>query len=90
MLGSAAIAAMMEVRITAELSAAAGSAGGAGAGTAAGASGALPGFLHTAFSRAMGQSEYLPAAVIALGMVAALFLVSARRDAARKAAAAQG
>ncbi|MYM19295.1 DHA2 family efflux MFS transporter permease subunit [Brevibacterium sp. 5221] len=89
-LGSAAIAAMMEVRITAELSAAAGSAGGAGAGTAAGASGALPGFLHTAFSRAMGQSEYLPAAVIALGMVAALFLVSARRDAARKAAAAQG
>jgi len=68
-LGSAAIAALMQARITAEV----------GAGAAEGGSqfggGTMPPAVAEGFSAAMGQSMFLPAAVALIGLVAALFFV---------------
>ncbi|WP_395398375.1 MFS transporter [Arthrobacter sp. UC242_113] len=71
-LGSAAIAVLMQARLAAELPAAPGGATG-GAGEAGGFGGQLPPALHEGFSTAMGQSIMLPAAVIVLGAAVALF-----------------
>ncbi len=67
-LGSAAVAALMDARVAAQLppgassSAAAGSMGG----------GALPDFLRDGFNSAMAESLLLPAAVLVLGLAAVL------------------
>ncbi|MCY0904495.1 DHA2 family efflux MFS transporter permease subunit [Arthrobacter sp. H14-L1] len=70
-LGSAAIAALMQSRLAAELPK-------MGAGGAQSKSmefaGSLPPALHAGFSSAMGQSIMLPAAVIIIGAVVAIFL----------------
>lgn len=75
-LGSAAIAVLMQARLAAELPAA-GAQGEPGAGGPAGEAisfgGLLPEALHQGFSTAMGQSIMLPAAVIVLGAAVALF-----------------
>ncbi|WP_083528032.1 DHA2 family efflux MFS transporter permease subunit [Curtobacterium ammoniigenes] len=71
-LGSAGIAALIEARITANFPSHAGSAGGATGASAQ--SGILPEFLKLPFSAAMGQSLVLPAAVVVIAVVAALFL----------------
>jgi EmrB/QacA subfamily drug resistance transporter len=71
-LGSAAIAVLMQARLAAELPAAPGGAPGSG-GEAGGFGGQLPPALHDGFSTAMGQSIMLPAAVIVLGAAVALF-----------------
>ena len=75
-LGSAAIAVLMQARLAAELPAA-GAPGEPGAGGPAGEAvsfgGLLPEALHQGFSTAMGQSIMLPAAVIVLGAAVALF-----------------
>ncbi|TWP34580.1 MFS transporter [Leekyejoonella antrihumi] len=68
-LGSAAIAALMESRLTAHL-------GAAGAGMSGGVGGRLPAPVRDGFARAMGESLYLPAAVIFLGFIAALFFTN--------------
>ncbi|MFD5598823.1 DHA2 family efflux MFS transporter permease subunit [Leucobacter sp. NPDC058333] len=68
-LGSAAIAALMQARITAELG---GAAGGAGAGEA-GMSGQLPEVAREGFSTAMGQSLLLPVAAIVVGAIISLW-----------------
>ena len=65
-LGSAAIAALMQARIAAELP-------GSADFSAGGGSGAMPGFVAEGFSAAMGQSMFLPAAVAIVGIVASLF-----------------
>lgn len=87
-LGSAAMALMMQARIAAEMPA--GGAGGSGGGAGSGAGGAgsadssfglLPESLHAGFSAAMAQSLLLPAAVVLLGAAIALFF--ARRGKAR-------
>ncbi|HET9498832.1 MAG TPA: DHA2 family efflux MFS transporter permease subunit [Marmoricola sp.] len=66
-LGSAGIAVLMEARLAAELPSIPGSTPGeAGAGV-------LPPGLQDAFAAAMGQSLLLPAAVLLIGWVAALF-----------------
>jgi EmrB/QacA subfamily drug resistance transporter len=65
-LGSAAIAVLMQSRIAAELPAAAGSSASAEGG------GTLPTILHAGFSTAMAQSLLLPAAVVLIGLVAVL------------------
>ncbi|WP_081710135.1 DHA2 family efflux MFS transporter permease subunit [Arthrobacter sp. 35W] len=71
-LGSAAIAALIQSRLAAELpAAAAGSSGMEFAGT-------LPPALHAGFSTAMGQSILLPAAVVLLGAAAAVFFAKPR------------
>jgi EmrB/QacA subfamily drug resistance transporter len=70
-LGSAAIAVLMQARLAAELPAAPGAPGGSG--EAGGFGGQLPPALHDGFSTAMGQSIMLPAAVIVLGAAVALF-----------------
>jgi len=69
-LGSAAIAVLIQARLAAELPAAPGASGGS-APMAFG--GSLPEALHEGFSTAMGQSILLPAAVILLGAAVALF-----------------
>ncbi|MET4134014.1 DHA2 family efflux MFS transporter permease subunit [Pseudarthrobacter sp. PvP090] len=69
-LGSAAIAVLIQARLAAELPAAPGGAGEAGAMSFGGA---LPEALQEGFSTAMGQSILLPAAVILLGAAVALF-----------------
>ena len=66
-LGSSAIAVLIQARLAAELPAAP---GGSGPTSFAGA---LPDALHEGFSTAMGQSILLPAGVILLGAAAALF-----------------
>ncbi|MET3719094.1 MULTISPECIES: DHA2 family efflux MFS transporter permease subunit [unclassified Arthrobacter] len=66
-LGSAAIAVLIQARLAAELPA-----GGSGGG-AKEFSGRLPDALHEGFSTAMGQSILLPAAVILVGAAVALF-----------------
>ncbi|NHN55092.1 DHA2 family efflux MFS transporter permease subunit [Calidifontibacter sp. DB0510] len=68
-LGSAAIATLMESRLAAHLGAAVGS---MSEGASAGAR-RLPPQAAEAFSRAMGESLYLPAAVVVLAVVAVLF-----------------
>jgi EmrB/QacA subfamily drug resistance transporter len=70
-LGSAAIAVLMQSRLVAELPAA--PSGTPGSGEAGGFSGQLPPALHDGFSTAMGQSILLPAAVIVLGAAVAVF-----------------
>jgi MFS family permease len=70
-LGSAGIAALMESRLAANLPAVAG--GSVGAEGAAG--GKLPEALQQGFSDAMAQSLMLPAAVVLIGLVAALLFV---------------
>lgn len=69
-LGSAAIAVLIQARLAAELPAG-GPGGSAGEGMAFG--GALPAELHAGFSTAMAQSILLPAAVILAGAAVALF-----------------
>ena len=71
-LGSAAIAVLIQSRLTAELPPAGGDAAGAGH---LSFGGALPEVLQEGFSTAMGQSILLPAAVILLGAAVALFFV---------------
>ncbi|HET6636530.1 MAG TPA: DHA2 family efflux MFS transporter permease subunit [Streptomyces sp.] len=68
-LGSAAIAALMDARVAAHLPA------GASAGQAESSmgGGALPAFLRDGFSSAMSESLLLPAAVLVIGLVAVLF-----------------
>ena len=78
-LGSAGIAALMEARITANFPA---SSGGATAGGAEQQVGALPGFLLEPFSKAMGESLYLPAIVLVVAIVAALFLAKPKQTVA--------
>lgn len=67
-LGSAAIAALMQARISDNLPHASG-----GPSASAETGGLLPPFLRAGFSSAMGQSILLPAAVILIAVVAALF-----------------
>ena len=69
-LGSAAIAVLIQARLAAELPS--GAPGGA-AGEGMGMSGSLPEALHGGFSTAMGQSILLPAGVILVGAAVALF-----------------
>jgi EmrB/QacA subfamily drug resistance transporter len=68
-LGSAAIAALMTARITAELGTDAAAGGNEFGG------GSMPAVVAEGFSAAMGQSMFLPAAVALIGLVAALFFV---------------
>lgn len=69
-LGSAAIAVLIQTRLAAELPATPGGSGEAGLMSSGGS---LPDALHEGFSTAMGQSILLPAAVILLGAAVALF-----------------
>ena len=81
-LGSAGIAVLMESRLAAELPALPGGAPSEATGGAV-----LPAALHDGFAAAMGQSLLLPAAVLVIGWVAALFLARPhhlRRDAAEE------
>lgn len=68
-LGSAGIAALMQIRLAVELP---GFSSQPGAGDASG-SAVLPEALHAGFSAAMGQSLLLPAAVAVLGAIAVVF-----------------
>ncbi|MCB5274482.1 Multidrug export protein EmrB [Arthrobacter sp. SO5] len=69
-LGSAAIAVLIQARLAAELPAPPGGSGGA---SPMSFGGTLPAALREGFSTAMGQSILLPAAVILLGAAVALF-----------------
>lgn len=69
-LGSAAIAVLMQARLAEELPAAP---GGSGEASPVSFGARLPEALHEGFSTAMGQSIMLPAAVIVLGAAVALF-----------------
>ncbi len=74
-LGSAAIATLMESRLAADLPA---RPGGSAASTSSLAAGPLPSFIQSGFTTAMAQSILLPAGVIALGFVVALFFAKVR------------
>ncbi|MFX1819205.1 DHA2 family efflux MFS transporter permease subunit [Pseudarthrobacter sp. CC4] len=74
-LGSAAIAVLIQARLAAELPSG-GPGGAAGEGT--GFSGSLPEALHSGFSTAMGQSILLPAGVVLVGAAVALFFAKAQ------------
>ncbi|WP_083403603.1 DHA2 family efflux MFS transporter permease subunit [Curtobacterium sp. MCBA15_001] len=78
-LGSAGIAALIEARITANFPA---QSGGASAGGAEQQVGALPAFLQQPFATAMGQSLVLPAVVLVVAIVAALFLAKPKQTVA--------
>ena len=69
-LGSAAIAVLIQARLAAELPAPPGAPGGA---SPMSFGGTLPAVLHEGFSTAMGQSILLPASVILLGAAVAIF-----------------
>jgi EmrB/QacA subfamily drug resistance transporter len=71
-LGSAAIAVLMQARLAAELPGVPGGASSAGAGGSA----ALPAVLRDGFSDAMAQSLLLPALVLLVGLVAVLFFAT--------------
>ena len=103
-LGSAAIAVLIQARLAAELPA---GPGGCRGGQPDAFGGALPEALHEGFSTAMGQSILLPAAVILLGAAVALFFAKpkpvqgwgepgtcrgsvSRRQGRRRAAPAEG
>ncbi|NKY11594.1 DHA2 family efflux MFS transporter permease subunit [Cellulomonas hominis] len=73
-LGSAAIAALIQARLVAELGA-----GAAGSTGAAEAAGALPDAIKHGFASAMGQSLLLPAAVAVVGAVVVAFFAPPRR-----------
>ncbi|WP_445153667.1 DHA2 family efflux MFS transporter permease subunit [Arthrobacter sp. Hor0625] len=77
-LGSAAIAVLIQARLAAELPAAP---GGAGKAEPMAFGGKLPEALHEGFSTAMGQSILLPAAVILLGAAVALFFAKPQQQA---------
>ena len=79
MLGSAGIAALIEARITANFPA---QSGGASAGGAEQQVGGLPAFLQQPFATAMGQSLVLPAVVLVVAIVAALFLAKPKQTVA--------
>lgn len=79
-LGSAAIAVLMESRLAAELP------HGAGGSANTDAAAQLPAALHAPFSTAMAQSLLLPAAVAVLGLIAVL-LYTAPKHLQRRAAA---
>ncbi len=66
-IGSAAIAALMQSRLEANLPSSAGTSGGFG-------SGQLPAFLVEPFSTAMGQALLLPVVTLLLGVITVLFL----------------
>lgn len=76
-IGSAAIAALMDSRLRHHLGE---QAGGAGARQAGG--GSLPARVAQDFARAMGESLYLPAAVLVVGIIAALLFTNPHRRAA--------
>ncbi|WP_144710181.1 DHA2 family efflux MFS transporter permease subunit [Curtobacterium pusillum] len=78
-LGSAGIAALIEARITANFPA---QSGGAAAGGAEQQVGTLPAILLDPFSKAMGQSLVLPAVVLLVAIVAALFLAKPKQTVA--------
>lgn len=78
-LGSAGIAALIEARITANFPA---QSGGVPAGGAEQQVGGLPGFLLQPFATAMGQSLVLPAVVLVIAIVAALFLAKPKQTVA--------
>ncbi|MDQ0755449.1 DHA2 family efflux MFS transporter permease subunit [Arthrobacter sp. B3I4] len=90
-LGSAAIAVLIQSRLAAELPAAPGASGGS---NPMAFDGRLPEALHEGFSTAMGQSILLPAAVILLGAAVALFFAKPQAhpdwDAPRTAPAGAG
>ena len=65
-LGSAAIAAMMSARLTAEL--------GPGASGQAGTGGVMPPQVVPGFSAAMGQSMFLPAGLLLIAVVAVVLM----------------
>lgn len=69
-LGSAAITAMIEQRLTSHLGAAGAAAGSTG--------GIMPEAIRAPFSAAMRESLWLPAAVLALGMLATVFFTRTR------------
>ncbi|MBK0422709.1 DHA2 family efflux MFS transporter permease subunit [Leucobacter sp. CSA2] len=71
--GSAAIAALMQARLEANMPEAAAGQGGAAASMGFGG-GKLPEPVIDAFSTAMGQSMLLPAAVLAIGVIAVCFM----------------
>jgi hypothetical protein len=73
-LGSAAIAALIQARLVAELGA-----GAAGSTGAAEAAGALPDAIKHGFASAMGQSLLLPAAVAVVGALVVAFFAPPRR-----------
>ncbi|WP_420369797.1 DHA2 family efflux MFS transporter permease subunit [Curtobacterium sp. L1-20] len=77
-LGSAGIAALIEARITANFPS---QTGGVSAGGAEQQVGGLPGFLLQPFATAMGQSLVLPAVVLVIAIVAALFLAKPKQTA---------
>ena len=74
-LGSASIAALIQVRLAAELPQAP---GGADAGAAQFSGQSLPEFLHAGFSTAMGQALVLPAVVVLVAAIAAAFFARPR------------
>ncbi|VTR75942.1 DHA2 family efflux MFS transporter permease subunit [Cellulomonas hominis] len=81
-LGSAAIAALIQARLVAQLGPGAGESTGA-----AEAAGTLPDALAGGFSDAMAQSLLLPAGIAVVGAVIVAFFVPPRRDAAPPVAA---
>ncbi|WP_281412377.1 DHA2 family efflux MFS transporter permease subunit [Brevibacterium oceani] len=80
-LGSAAIAVAMESRLAANIGSSTGTVGGAGAEAGAGssadgagaASAGMPEAIASGFAHAMGQSLWVPAALVIIGFVAVLF-----------------
>ncbi|MDT7551507.1 MAG: hypothetical protein QOI16_43 [Pseudonocardiales bacterium] len=77
-LGSAGIAVLMQARLTAELP---------GGGRVESIVGSLPPELHAGFSAAMAQALLLPAAVLVVGLVAALCFATPRHLVAQRAEA---
>ncbi|MDN5978449.1 MFS transporter [Acidipropionibacterium jensenii] len=71
-IGSAAVAALMTNRISTQLSAATGGRGGHGA-AGMGDAASLPAFLRAPFTTAMAQTVVLPAIVMMVGVIAAVF-----------------
>lgn len=78
-IGAAAVGVLMQALLTSKLGAAAGDKAG-------GAVSALPDFIKPGFSEAMGHSLYLPAAVLIVGGIAALFFERPRTHAGPPAA----
>jgi len=70
-LGSAAIAVLIDARLAAQLP-------GLSAGSSEGGGGKLPAALHVPFSTAMSQSMLLPAAMMLVGLASVMFFVTPR------------
>ena len=85
-LGSAAVGVLMQNRIAAQLGAATG--GGGSAESVQASTGPLPDFLKAPFADAMGQSIFLPAAVLLVGVVAVLCFAAPTHSKAGQAAPA--